>query len=40
MKFHASPELIVNGDKVIRLVSIGIYPDTQNSQNLPPLEKV
>ena len=40
MKFHASPELIANGDKVIQVVSIGLYPDTQNLQNLPPLEKV
>ncbi len=40
MKLHASPELIVNGDKVIELVSIGLYPDTINNQNLPPLEKV
>lgn len=40
MKVHASPNLLMNGDKTVDIISIDLYPETQNSQNLPPLEKV
>ena len=40
MKLHASPSLITMDNKIKYITSIDLYPDTQNSQNLPPLEKV